>query len=422
MKDQEYQALLRQENVPALGCTEPMAVAYVSALAVETLGVECETLTLQVSANVLKNALGVGIPGSTLVGAQIAAALAWVAGKSRYGLEVLRDVTPKDELQARRLLDAERVHVCLAETERILYIRAIAQGCGSSATAAVSDRHTNVTELTRNGVLLPVQGRMAVKPVSEQDALTLAGIWNYIHRVPARELEFLQEGIDMNRRIAEEGLKKPYGLQVGRRLYARWQQMNHADPALYAAALAAAASDARMAGCQMPVMTVTGSGNQGAATILPVVALAECIQTSREQTLRAVALCQLVAIHAKQYMGRLSALCGAANAAAIGTACAAVYLLGGNLDTACNAVQNVVGDVAGLICDGAKSGCALKIATGVQAAMLSAMLALEGSAVGGRDGIVAENAEDTLKNLGCLGREGMQKADQIILQTMLDKV
>lgn len=413
--------LLVRENVPSLGCTEPMAIAYASALAVELLGGGCDTLTLYVSPNILKNAMGVSIPGSTLVGGQIAAALAWVAGNPAYGLEVLRDVTPKDEQKARRLLEKGLVRINLADTDKKLYIRAVAAGGGNEGSVVICGQHTHVAERRKNGVLVSSAESESETETPDLPALTLEQIWNFIHDVPARDLEFLQAGIDMNLRAAEEGLRNPYGLQLGRRLLDRQKSAGGSDPFLAAAALAAAAADARMAGCRLPVMTVTGSGNQGIATILPAAVLARRRGADQARTLRAVALCQLVAIEAKQYTGRLSALCGAVNAAAAGVACAAVYLYGGSLGDACRAVQNVAGNVAGLICDGAKSSCSLKIVTGVLAAMQAAMLALHGSAVGGQDGIVSPCAEDTLKNLGRLANQGMQTTDQVILQIMLEK-
>ena len=420
MDNSKMKDLLMRENVPSLGCTEPMAIAYASALALELLDGRCDTLTLYVSPNVLKNAMGVGIPGSELVGGQIAAALAWAAGNPAYGLEVLRDVTPQDEQKARRLLEQGLVRIKLADTGKTLYIRAVAAGGGNEGAVIICDRHTHVAERWKNGILVSSSEAQAAES-PEDPAITLAEIWDFVRNVPARELEFLQAGIDMNLRVAEEGLCRPYGLQLGRQLMDLQKRAGGNDPALAAAALAAAAADARMAGCRLPVMTLTGSGNQGIATILPAAALARRLGTDPARTLRAVALCQLATIEAKQSIGRLSALCGAANAAAAGVACAAVYLYGGSLRDACHAVQNVVGNVAGLICDGAKSSCSLKIVTGVVAAMQAAMLALNGSHVGGQDGIVSACAEDTLKNLGRLGNPGMQITDQVILQIMLDK-
>lgn len=421
MDNRKLKELLMRENVPSLGCTEPMAIAYASALAVELLDGRCDTLTLYVSPNILKNAMGVGIPGSTLIGGQIAAALAWVAGNPAYGLEVLRDVTPEDEKKARRLLEKGLVQIKLADTDKKLYIRAVAADSENEGSVVICDQHTHIAERWKNGVLVSSEESESETECQDRPMLTLEQIWSFIQDVPTQELEFLQAGIDMNLLVAEEGFRKPYGLQLGRLLLERQKNTGCTAPFFSSAALAAAAADARMAGCQLPVMTVTGSGNQGIATILPVVALARHRNADQAHTLRAVALCQLVAIEVKQYTGRLSALCGAANAAAVGVACAAVYLYGGSLRDACHAVQNVVGNVAGLICDGAKSSCSLKIATGIQAAIQAAMLALNGIHVSGQDGIVSPCVEDTLKNLGRLGNQGMQITDQVILQIMLEK-
>ena len=422
MRTSVYCETLRRENVPALGCTEPMAVAYASALAVQALGEEAETLTLHVSGNILKNAMGVGLPGSSQVGLRAAAALAWAGGDPGYGLEVLRDIEDIHRRRAEEILRAGQVKVLLAPTSEKLYIRAVCKGKRQETSVTIQKQHTNVTEILKNGKPQPLCGTGEEEHRDlPEPSLNLQDAWAYSTEAPVSELLFLQAGIEMNWRIAQEGLKNDYGQRTGKLLYAQWKEGGGKDSTLYAAALTAAASDARMAGCCMPVMSVVGSGNQGIATILPPAALGRCLKIDKERVLRAVALCQLTAIHAKQYSGRLSALCGAANAAAAGIACAVVYLRGGTLQQAKNAVQNIAGDVAGMICDGAKSSCALKIATSVQAAFLCAELALAGNAVGKLDGIVAKEAEHTLQNLGRLAVEGMEITDQVILQMMIEK-
>lgn len=416
--------LLKRENVPALGCTEPMAAAYATVLAVQALGAPCTALRLEVSANIAKNAMGVGIPGSVRAGLPIACALAWVAGRPELGLEVLKEVTDADEETARRLLDEGRVQVLLADTDEPLFIRATGTGAGHTASALIRGHHTNLVRLERDGAALALPQAGSAPHADRQEAgpaLSLREIWDFAVNGSADDLDFLREGILMNEQAAHAGLQGEYGLGVGRMLREQWLRAGARDPALYAAAMTAAAADTRMAGCSLPVMTVAGSGNQGIATILPPYTLCQLLGKDAQTALRAVALCQLVALYAKQYSGRLSALCGAANAAAPGIAAAAVYLYGGDFDAACRAVQNVVGDLAGLICDGAKGGCALKLATGVQTGLLCAQLALLGRGAGEQDGIVARDADQTLRDLGLLAQEGMRTADRVVLEIMLNK-
>lgn len=420
-----YLELLRQENIPALGCTEPMAAAFASALSIQALGVPCEKLHIEASANILKNAMGVGIPKSTRVGLPVACALAWAGGKPEYGLEVLRDVSEADRKRAVSFLQAGKIAISLADTDEMLYIRASSYGNGHSASAVIQTSHTNVTLLERDGIPLSASfDRFQTEQnscVSQAPVFSLKEIWTFATHAHKDDLAFLQKGIYMNEQVAYIGIREKYGLGTGRILREQWLHGGAQDAGLYAASLTAAAADARMSGCDLPVMTVAGSGNQGIATILPPYALGQLLGKDRTTTLRAIALCQLIALQAKHYSGRLSALCGAANAAALGIAAAAVYLYGGDYPAACLAMRNVAGDLSGLICDGAKSSCALKLATSVQTALLCAQMALQGSGVTGTDGIVDNNPDQTLANLGILAQKGMKIADQVILEIMLDK-
>lgn len=420
-----YLELLKQENVPALGCTEPMAAAFASALSIQALGVPCEELHIEASANILKNAMGVGIPKSAQVGLSVACALAWAGGKPEYGLEVLRDVSEDDRRRALSFLQEDKVTVTLADTDELLYIRASCCGRGHSASAVIQNNHTNVTLLERDGIALSTSF-FSSQPgldtcLSEKPVFSLKEIWAFATCASKEDLSFLQQGIHMNEQIAYIGMQGEYGLGTGRILREQWLHGGAQDAGLYAASLAAAAADARMSGCDLPVMSVAGSGNQGIATILPPYALSQLLGKDSTTTLRAIALCQLVALQAKQYSGRLSALCGAANAAALGIAAAAVYLYGGDYPAACCAIRSVAGDLSGLICDGAKSSCALKLATSIQTALLCAHMALRGVGVAGTDGIVDDNPDQTLVNLGILAQKGMKITDQVILEIMLSK-
>jgi len=240
--------------------------------------------------------------------------------------------------------------------------------------------------------------------------------------VDIHELEFLQEAIDMNLCIAKEGISKKYGMAVGMNMYENIKKYGlENDMGSYAVALTAAAADARMAGCLLPVMSTNGSGNQGLTATLPVIAVAEKLEKSHEELLRAVALSELVTIHIKSYIGKLSALCGCAIAASIGSSCAITNMLGGGYENIAYAIQNMIADVSGLICDGAKSGCALKVATSVSAAIQCAILATNNVQASGKDGIVDENVEKSIYNLGNLGNEGMAYTDKVILNMMVSK-
>lgn len=416
-----YLLILQRENVPALGCTEPAAAALAVAKAREVLGRPVEALRLLVSGNVLKNAMGVGIPGTQQCGLKTAVALALAGGRSCDGLEVLQGVTDRQKREARQFLQTDLIHIELDPRPEPLYIRAECTGGGDSAAVVILREHDRFHRVERNGIVVLEPQCSDGNPDRgpESDALELSEIWRFIHRVSGEALAFLWRGAEMNRAVAQEGLRRRYGLGVGRRLYAK--AASSQDPAALAIAQTVSAADARMAGCPLPVMSTAGSGNQGIATILPVAFFAEQLGKGRDSALRAVALSQLVTLYAKQYTGRLSCLCGAANAAAMGTACAAVYLLGGGFDAAERAIQNMAADTAGIICDGAKSGCALKLATGLQSAFLAADLAISGICVSASEGIVHQEVGQTIRNIGKLCREGMDSTDSVILQMMLEK-
>lgn len=418
---QDFTALLKQEIVPALGCTEPIAVALAVARATEELGDRPERIALHVSRNILKNAMNVGIPGTGMKGLEIAAALAAVAGHSAYGLEVLRDETPDDVLQAKEL--RSRVSVYLSDVDKPLYIKACVSRGNDTAECVIEDSHTGITSVSHNSVSRPIevvaeQHESAAPTITP--ALDLESIYEFATQAPIDKLAFLKRGMDMNLRVAREGLEGDYGMNVGRKLYEESPAAD-SDYADYAVALAAAAADARMGGCTLPVMSTAGSGNQGLAATLPCIAVAERLGASDEVLLRAEAISHLITIHIKSHIGKLSALCGCAIAASVGSSCGITYLLGGGLAEICFAVQNMIADISGLICDGAKAGCALKLATGVGAAVQCARLAIAGSRADSHDGIVTEDVERSIANLGELGARGMMTADKVILEMMMCK-
>lgn len=416
--------IMRREIVRALGCTEPSAVALAAAKAHETLGEDPEYVEIQVSGNILKNAMSVGIPGTDLKGIEIASALGCLVGRSELGLEVLSGITRGDIDRAQKFLKQGRVRILLKEdcTER-LYIEAKCIRGDKSAVAVIEKFHTNIASVCRNDEVIYLRtGGQDKKQEDGQYQLTFRDIWSYVETVDLSELSFLKEVIDVNSQIAEEGLRNQYGIGVGRHLSQKTKNLSRGeiDFQTYVVSYAAAAADARMAGCPLPVMATTGSGNQGLTASLPVIAAARWLNSDEEKLYRALALSELVTIHVKEYIGKLSALCGCAIAASIGSTCALTYLLGGDYSKLVSAAKNMVADISGIICDGAKSGCALKIATAVAGAIQCAYLALEEVWAPACDGIVCEDIEQTIRNLGELGNVGMLTTDRVILNMMLE--
>lgn len=419
MEDTRLLEILRNEMQPALGCTEPVAVAYAASKAAELLSGEPEQVQVLASRNILKNAMGVGIPGTDAVGAEMAAALGAVAGNASLVLEVLRDVTPEDVESARALISQGRVRVELKETPEKLYIEILCTRGEETGRVIIAGRHSNLTLVERNGEALFVSRESTAQAASVTYGLRVEEIDSFVRRVPVHELEFLQTALDINTKIASEGLRQNYGLGLGKAIM---EGPDAAESILdYATALTTAAADARMAGCTLPVMTLCGSGNQGLTATLPVMAAAQKLGASREKMLRALALSGLITIHVKEQIGRLSALCACGIGAAIGVGNALVYLQDGDLEAEKCCIQNMVADISGIICDGAKPGCSLKIATSLSSAWQCSRLALRHVAVGRLDGIVDGDVEQTIRNLGALGNDGMQVTDGVILNMMVKK-
>ena len=416
-----YLELMKKEISPALGCTEPGAIGLAVAKSHEILGKDVDKVIVYLSRNMLKNAMGVGIPGTNRVGIETAVALAVLIGKSEYLLEVFRDVTTEDLINAEKFVNEGRIQVEMADTDEKLYIRAVCISGNDSAETIIQTSHTNIVMIIHNGtkVYLQKEECTRVPESSHSYSLKVADIFKYITEAPVSELEFLQEAVDMNLTIAKEGLEDSYGLCVGKMEIESLVVPENAGMEQRAVALTAAAADARMAGCSLPVMSTTGSGNQGITASVPVAVAAEYLGKSHEEMLRALALSQLITIHIKSHIGKLSALCGCAIAAGIGAACGITYLEGGQLVHVENAIRNMVADISGLICDGAKYGCALKIATSVSNAFRCAALAVHNVTASGNDGIVDGDVEQTILNLAALGNKGMLDTDKLILNMMI---
>lgn len=420
---QSILALLRKEVVPALGCTEPIAVALAAARAAETLGRTPERLYVEVSPNLLKNGMGVVVPGTGECGLGVAAAAGALAGKSSLGLECLRDLDPQQAQQACAMAASDAVELALPDNDILLYC-AVTAGAGSAtARAELRDSHDNITRVWKDGVQIFGQDEAGAAAGQGEDdwPLSLARVYDFAMHAPLEELSFILEAARMNRSVAEEGLRKEYGLGVGRSMEDRiHRNILSDDMATFAIKLTAAAADARMAGVQMAVMSNSGSGNQGITCTMPVVACAVRLGKSDEELVRALIASHLTSIHIKHHLGRLSAHCGAM-VAGTAAACGIVLLLGGGLPEMERTIRNMVGDMAGMICDGAKSSCALKVASAVSAGLQAAMLAMDGKSVPGREGIVDDDIEACIANLGRLGSSGMREADKVILDIMLKK-
>ncbi len=442
MKNEEIIALIKQEVKPALGCTEPIAVALAVAKAVEIIKENCRCqgpwrltadfrLDISVSGNILKNGMGVGIPGTGMVGLPVAAALGAVCGESARGLEVLSALTPEAVQRAKQLVADGCVHIQVADTEHLLYVKATVSVNGKAlasaevdphAYAIIEDDHDRIVETSfADRILMSSESAAAVKEQAgvEYD-LNVKDIYDFACNAPYEDIAFILEDRTLNLALAEEGLNGSYGLQVGKAIRENQQEVFGDDFMSYAMGLTAAASDARMAGSTLPAMSNSGSGNQGITVSMPVIAFALKYKVDDERLARALILSNLVAIHIKHYLGKLSALCGCV-VASTGSACGIVYLQDGGYEQVCAAIQNMAGNITGMVCDGAKVGCAMKVASGVSCAVQSAVLALRGTCIPSTDGIIEEDVEKTIRNIGAIGSAGMKATDRMILDIMLCK-
>ena len=417
-------ALINQEVVPAVGCTEPMAVALCVARATEDLGKKPEKITALLSANMLKNAMGVGIPGTGMIGLPIAIALGTIVGKSEYQLEVLKDLTP-ETLEEGKAFIADPKHIDIRLKENItekLYIEITCQAGDDHATAIIAGSHTNFVYEDRNGnVLLDKQQCVDGGTEDSGIALTLRMVWDFATTSPIDELRFILKTRDYNIRAAEESRKGNYGHCLGKTID---RPLSHGifGKTIFShiISMTALACDARMGGAMIPVMSNSGSGNQGICATNPVAVYAEENENTEEELIRALTLSHLTAIYIKQSLGKLSALCGCV-VASIGSSCGIVYLMGGDYTRVCHAVKNMIANLTGMICDGAKPSCSIKICSGVNSALLSALLSIEGEHVTAAEGIIDEDVDKSIHNLTSIGKEAMCPTDDMVLKIMTCK-
>ncbi|WP_458862837.1 L-cysteine desulfidase family protein [Acidaminobacterium chupaoyuni] len=414
--------VLNKEVVPAQGCTEPIAVAYAVSIASEQVEGEIESVQLYLSGNIVKNALGVGIPGTGMTGIDIAALLGAVIKRSDKKLEILCDMTPEQLEKANALLEKKVLRMALADSPEKLYVQAVVKTNQGTGRCILQKEHTNVILIEKNGEVVFEKKEEATAQSNDHVSMSVDEIYDFAMNAPFDDISFILEGAKMNKAVSNEGLRGDYGLRVGKALKGQLEngflESNYANEIV---AAAAAASDARMDGCAMPIMTTAGSGNQGISCTVAVATLAEKMNKSQEELARALVLSNLITIHVKSGMGRLSPLCGSALAGGCGSSCAMIYLMGGTLEQMKLAINTMLANQTGMICDGAKTTCALKIASGMQAAVLATTLALNGIAPCCKEGIVCKDVEDTIKGLGKIATTGIPNLDPTILDVMLHK-
>lgn len=414
--------LIHQEVVPAIGCTEPIAVALCVAKATETLGVKPEKINVLLSANILKNAMGVGIPGTGMIGLPIAIALGALIGKSEYQLEVLKDSTPDVVEEGKRFIEEKRIHISLKENiEEKLYIEVCCEAGEDKAIAVIAGGHTTFIYIERNGEVLFQKQHTASCEKEECLELTLRKVYDFALNTPLDEISFILETARLNKAVAERSFEGNYGHGLGKMLRGTYEHKVMGDSVFsHILSYTSGACDARMAGAMIPVMSNSGSGNQGISATLPVLVFAEENDKSEEELIRALMLSHLTVIYIKQSLGRLSALCGCV-VAATGSSCGITWLMGGTYDQVAYAVQNMIANLTGMICDGAKPSCALKVTTGVSTAVLSAIMAMENRCVTSVEGIIDEDVDQSIRNLTKIGSKGMNETDKLVLEIMTGK-
>lgn len=423
----KYVKLLEKELIPALGCTEPIAIAYAAALAAKTLGDKIKSIEVTVSGNIVKNVKSVVVPNSGgKKGMEAAAILGAVGGNPDKGLAVLEGIKKEHIVTMEQMLEQGICQCKLKEQVPNLYIMARVMSEEHIAEVEIRDKHTNVTMVKKDGEILFEKEKEQAKEslTTEQkdtmddgnsEFLFIAEIIEFANTLQIDDVkEVLDRQIRYNKAIAEEGLKNTYGACIGQTLMKHYPD----DLKVKARAIAAAGSDARMSGCSLPVVINSGSGNQGMTVSLPVIIFAKEWKVSEDMLYRALAVSNLTAIHQKEYIGDLSAYCGAV-CAACGAGAAITYMAGGDYNNICGTITNTLANIGGIVCDGAKASCAAKIASSVEAAIMAHYISMDENTFQSGDGLVKENIEGTIASVGRVGREGMKETDLEILRIMM---
>ncbi|HAS63130.1 MAG TPA: hypothetical protein DCS35_11515 [Vibrio sp.] len=421
--------VINREVVPALGCTEPVSVALATAIAIDKLGVKNDASSVNIEAsvspNLMKNGMGVGIPGTGMIGLPMAATIGAVAGDHTANLEVLKNVTAEDVAIAKQMLDNKQVTVGVADVANILYAKVTVFYQQRSVAVTIADGHTNVVAIEEDGITI----FQAETPVAENAdtssnpfaQATAQDIYDFAMNADLEDIRFIEQAKVLNTELSEEGLTGNYGLKIGA-TFRKNEERGLLSGGLLTEVLVrtSAASDARMDGAMKPAMSNSGSGNQGIAATMPVVAAAEFLKANEEQTIRALMLSHLMAIYIKSYQNKLSALCGATTAS-MGSAAGITYLLGGDFEQISASICSMIGDIAGIICDGAKTSCAMKVSSSAGTAVKSALMAIDGIRVTGNEGIVANSVDQSIINLSALANGSMTQTDVQILDIMVNK-
>ncbi len=421
MQNTEYQNtvnLLKNELKSALGCTEPISVALASAKATEILGKLPDKIQVFVSGNIFKNGMGVLIPGTKFTGLNYAAALGVTCGNSEFGLEVLKNINTDAINLSKKLVDNKIINIDIKASVDKLYIESICYFENDYSKVIIEQRHANIVKIEHNNKTI---FEKEISYTQTNNQLDVKKIYDFITNVDIGEIEFLLKGAEMNKKIALEGIKGDYGLQVGKKIFKNIERKILLNGLItHTMAYTAAAADARMGGCPYPAMSNSGSGNQGITTFIPIMVVAERLNKSKEQLIRALALSNLIAIHIKNNIGQLSGLCGIVPAS-VGASCGITYLLDGTYNNIVYSIKNMAEGNVGMICDGAKPSCALKVSSGVSSAILSALISIDDDATPTSDGIIDEDVEKTIINISKIATDGMQETDNLILNIMSNK-
>lgn len=415
--------LIKKEVVPAIGCTEPIAVSLCVAKSTEVLETVPEKIKVYLSANILKNAMGVGIPGTKMVGLPIAIALGALIGKSEYGLQVLKDLKPEDVDTGKKYIEEKRIEIGLKEDiDDNLYIEVHCLKNEKEAVAIIKGTHTHFSHISKNGeVIINECDSNHCEESKDEIKLSFSKVYEFATTTPMDDIRFILQAAELNRTASKLSAQGSYGHNVAKTMTGALGKQIFGDSMLtHMMSYTAAACDVRMDGAMIPVMSNSGSGNQGITATLPVLTYAEDTNCSEESLIRALILSHLTVVYIKQKLGRLSALCGCV-AAATGASCGITYLMGGDYNQITFAVKNMVGNITGMICDGAKPSCALKISSGVSTAVLSAIMAMEQKVVSSLEGIVDDDVDKTIENLTSIGAVGMQETDKLVLKIMTSK-
>ena len=416
-----YLNILKQELVPALGCTEPIAIAYAAAKARQVLGCFPDAAEISCSGNIIKNVKGVTVPNSGgLKGIDVAAVLGIVGGNADKALEVLENISEEDIQKTKELIEKKFCSCTLVDGVANLFISAKVYKGEHYAAVTIVNHHTNIKKIEKDGNVIFEQPEKEeeASPGVDKSLLTVKDILDFADCVKIADIkEVIERQINLNSAISQEGLDNNYGAQIGKTLMHVWGK----SATTRACARAAAGSDARMGGCSLPVVINSGSGNQGITVSLPVIVYAEEWEVSREKLYRSLVVSNLIAIHQKYYIGSLSAYCGAVSAAC-GAGAGITYMYGGNYHQVSLTIINTLGNVGGIVCDGAKPSCAAKIASSVDAALMAFHLSIQNKSFLPGEGIIKGNVEETIKSMGYIGRVGMRSTDTEILNIMIDRV